>query len=749
MDSFFSELKRRNVLRLAATYALVAWILIEAGSVLLPTFGVPEWFFRAYTLAIIGGFFVSLVLAWVFEVTPEGVKFEHHIDRSKESPHKRSKSNTIIIALLVVALGVSITFNVTGVREQADLQIVAATGLSRSIAVLPFTSRSTDPDNQFFADGIQDDLLTRLAEIESLRVISRTSVNEYRDTTKNLREIGAELGVGTVVEGAVQRSGNQVRITVQLIDAATDEHLWASSYDRALTMRNVFDIQSEISAQIAWALQAALTPEEEVRIAAMPTHSIEALSLYSAARNNLYLRRFDTLQDARRQFEQAIELDPEYAQAYAGLAETVLVTSTNHGSIEPAEAHEIADAAIEKALAIDGQLAEAHAVHGLLEFGLWNMEKSGDINLEAAAAYQRAIDLNPNLASAYVWFASLRESEGDIEGAIDLLAQAMQIDPLGRIPYVNLPDFYSMQGDNDKAMQLLLKSMAIFPDWPMPYSRMASLLADMGRLDEAIAWTTLTETMSDDPMMSADTVGVYVEFGDLDRIAEFTSRFPPEHPMVPIGQSFMHFMENDFEASIATIERMDEVSKSQANIVYRLISMAALKLNDYETAADYLIRVNPLLASDTNVSVNRYNFRAAILLAYILRQTASDRQASELLTQAWNVVKPMPRLGKAGHGISDVHILAIQGRKDAALEALRDAVDEGFVSLMSYDYWTLDQDPMIDGLRNDPRFEVMKLELDKQIELMRENVEQADESGDWSELLGRARGEITASLTTY
>jgi len=749
MDSFFRELKRRNVLRLAATYALVAWILIEAGSVLLPTFGVPEWFFRAYTLAIIGGFFVSLVLAWVFEVTPEGVKFEHHIDRSKESPHKRSKSNTIIIALLVVALGVSITFNVTGVREQADLQIVAATGLSRSIAVLPFTSRSTDPDNQFFADGIQDDLLTRLAEIESLRVISRTSVNEYRDTTKNLREIGAELGVGTVVEGAVQRSGNQVRITVQLIDAATDEHLWASSYDRALTMRNVFDIQSEISAQIAWALQAALTPEEEVRIAAMPTHSIEALSLYSAARNNLYLRRFDTLQDARRQFEQAIELDPEYAQAYAGLAETVLVTSTNHGSIEPAEAHEIADAAIEKALAIDGQLAEAHAVHGLLEFGLWNMEKSGDINLEAAAAYQRAIDLNPNLASAYVWFASLRESEGDIEGAIDLLAQAMQIDPLGRIPYVNLPDFYSMQGDNDKAMQLLLKSMAIFPDWPMPYSRMASLLADMGRLDEAIAWTTLTETMSDDPMMSADTVGVYVEFGDLDRIAEFTSRFPPEHPMVPIGQSFMHFMENDFEASIATIERMDEVSKSQANIVYRLISMAALKLNDYETAADYLIRVNPLLASDTNVSVNRYNFRAAILLAYILRQTASDRQASELLTQAWNVVKPMPRLGKAGHGISDVHILAIQGRKDAALEALRDAVDEGFVSLMSYDYWTLDQDPMIDGLRNDPRFEVMKLELDKQIELMRENVEQADESGDWSELLGRARGEITASLTTY
>ena len=747
MDSLFNELKRRNVLRLAATYALVAWILIEAGSVLLPTFGVPEWFFRAYTLAIIGGFFVSLVLAWVFEVTLEGVKFEREIDRSKESPHGRGKSNAIIIALLVVALGVSITFNVTGIRDQADLQIVAASDHASSIAVLPFTSRSTDPENQFFADGMHDDLLTRLAEIESLRVISRTSVNEYRDTTKNLRQIGAELGVAAIVEGAVQRSGDQVRITVQLIDAASDEHIWANSYDRALTMRNVFDIQSEISAQIASALQAALTPEEQIRIAVVPTHSIEALSLYSAARNNLYLRRFDTLQEARHQFEQAIELDPKYAQAYAGLAETVLVTATNHGSIEHADAQEIAGAALEKALAIDGQLAEAHAVHGLLEFGRRKMERAGEPNVEAALAFQHAIELNPNLANAYVWFANLRESEGDIEGAIDLLAQALQIDPLGRIPYVNLPDYYSMQGNNDKAMQLLLKSMDIFPDWPMPYSRMASLLGSLGRLDEAIAWTMLAETMTDDPMMNADSVGVYIEFGDLDRIAEFTSRFPSEHPMIPIGQSFMHFMENDFEATIGAIEHIDEVSESQADAVYPLLSMAALKLHDYDTAANYLIRVNPMLASDTNVSVDRHNLRAAILLAYILRQTDRDRQASELLTQAWNVVEQMPRLGKAGHGISDMHILTIQGRKDAALEALRDAVDEGFVSLRSYDFWTLDQDPMIDSLRDDPRFEAMKLELDQRIEVMRQNVERADESGDWDELLGRARGELTAAVT--
>jgi TolB-like protein len=331
MESFFTELKRRNVLRLAATYALVAWILIEAGSVLLPTFGVPEWFFRVYVLVIMGGFVVSLVLAWVFEVTPDGVKLDSEVDRSKQAPRKRGRWNAIIIALLVLALGVSITLNVTGIRDQDVPEELTAATVAPSVAVLPFSNRSPDPENQFFADGIHDDLLTRLADIESLRVISRTSVNEYRDTTKNLRDIGAELDVTTIVEGAVQRSGNQVRITVQLIDAATDKHLWADSYDRELTTQNLFAIQSEISTQIATALQGALTPEEELRLAVIPTKSIEALSYYTAGRNNLYLRRFDTLQEARRQFNQAIEIDPDYARNGPGYDDQSPLDRTSRG----------------------------------------------------------------------------------------------------------------------------------------------------------------------------------------------------------------------------------------------------------------------------------------------------------------------------------------------------------------------------------------------------------------------------------
>ena len=213
----------------------------------------------------------------------------------------------------------------------------------RQIAVLPFTSRSTDPQNQLFADGIHDDLLTRLANVSALKVISRTSVMEYRDTTKNLTEIAEELGVGAVLEGAVQRAGDSVRITAQLIDASTDEHIWANSYDRQLSAANLFAIQSEISEEITRALKATLTDDEQLRLANIPTDSLAAYNLYTQGRDNLYKRRLETLLEAREQFEAAIALDPDYAEAYAGLADSVLLLLNNHQAISANEAFDVAE----------------------------------------------------------------------------------------------------------------------------------------------------------------------------------------------------------------------------------------------------------------------------------------------------------------------------------------------------------------------------------------------------------------------
>ncbi|MEJ2330655.1 MAG: hypothetical protein P8Z33_12530 [Gammaproteobacteria bacterium] len=436
------------------------------------------------------------------------------------------------------------------------------------------------------------------------------------------------------------------------------------------------------------------------------------------------------------------DIDPDRDRLASGID-----TLINHRAIEPSQAFDLASRAIDKALRLDDQLAEAHAVHGLLKLTQWSATRIGDGNAEAAASFQRAIQLNPNLSNTYVWFSSLRESEGDYETAIELLNKALQVDPLGRIPYVNLPGFYAQQGEPEKALELLVKAMEIFPDWETPYQYMANHLMSLGRLDEAVAWALLAETKTDDPMTRGSIMGALIEFGDIDAIEEFGELFSIDHPMYRMGEGFMRFTDSDFRGTISVLEELQLNTDIEAKFAYPLISMSALMMRDFDKAQEYLLRANPLLSSDTSQSVDRQNFRSAILLAYAYQQMGDARRAEQLLNEAEQVVSQMPRIGIGGHGISDVEILVLQGRNDAALDALRDAIDGGFVSLMSYEMWTLDQNLIIDALRDDERFKAMKLELDRKIEVMRENVERAEEADDWSELLNRVRGdELIASL---
>lgn len=739
MKTFVSELRQRNMPRVAAAYALVSWILIEAGSVLLPTFGVPDGVFKYYVIAVVVGFVIALIMSWAFEITPDGVKLENDVDRASYKPKPRDRMNRVIIGLLVVALGISITFNVTGIRS--DRERLVESSPRDSIAVLPFSSRSTDAENKYFADGIHDDILTRLADVESLRVISRTSVNEYRNTTKNVRQIGRELGVDTIVEGAVQRAGDQVRITVQLIDAVTDEHLWAATFDEALTIENVFDIQSEISARIATSLRAALTPADELRLAAIPTDSIEAYAEYVKGRGNLSTRTFASLQDARAQFERAIELDPDYAQAHAALAQSVLVLFSNHKAISQPEAFAVAAAAVEEALSIDPQLAEAYAARGLLQLMQWESTRTGTGNIDAAASFRTALALSPSQADAYVWFASLRESEGEIDAAIELLTDALSIDPLSRIPYLNLPSFYASRGQNAETITMLLKAMTIFPEWSMPYGYLSNHLQKLGRLDEAVAWGLREMALSEDPMAGGALIGIYQEFGDDAAITDFVQSFPANHPIYPIGKSYWHYVTRDFAGALAELENLDDPTAHPVDFLTGLMVGAAIMTGEFDRAYNYIIRGHPSLAGDTNVMINRKNVHAAVLLAYIEQQRNRPKRARELLDRAQPVISELPRLGMAGHGIKDVHVLVMQGRPNAAIEALIEAVNEGFVSSQAFDVWSFDQDPIIAPLRSDPRFSGIEKQINDRIEEMRRNVEEARAAGDWSRLLDRTRSE--------
>ncbi len=340
--SLFNELKRRNVFRVAVGYIVSSWLLVQVADLVLENIGSPDWVIQTIMLVIALGFPVVVFFSWAYEVTPEGIKRESEIDRSQSITHVTGrKLDYSILVVVILALGYFIwetqfsdrgpgVAESPGLAAEVESEVAAAVHESaetlladtRSIAILPFENRSNREEDQFFTDGIHDDLLSTIAKIGALKVISRTSVSEYRDTTKKLPQIAQELGVANIVEGGVQRSGAQVRINVQLIDAATDEHLWAEIYDRELTTENLFAIQSEISRAIAEALQAALSPAEEQRIDSKPTDNLLAYDAYLRGRQLMESREAAKLKLAIGEFSKAVELDPGFALAWVGVADS-------------------------------------------------------------------------------------------------------------------------------------------------------------------------------------------------------------------------------------------------------------------------------------------------------------------------------------------------------------------------------------------------------------------------------------------
>ena len=740
MGSFFAELRRRNVLRVAAAYALVAWIIIEAGSVLLPTFGASEAFFQGYVIVVLLGFLVSLVFAWVFEITPDGVKLDRDVDRSSEpATPPRAMTNYAIIGLLILALAVSVLFNVLGVRDSAEPTVADIMQDRRSIAVLPFGSRSTDSDNALFADGVHDDLLTKLANIGALKVISRTSVMEYRNTTKNLRQIGRELGVDTLLEGTVQRVGGNVRINVQLIDAESDEHLWAEIYDREISDDNLFQVQSEVSAQIAAALRTTLMPGEEFAAAEVPTENLRAYSLYTSGRDNLYLRRLETLQAARLQFEEALALDPEYAQAHVALAECLILLFVNHQAIPQADAESLAESHLETAIDLDPNLSDAYATLGLLRLTSWSATRLGTENLDAEAAFEQALALNPNNARAYMWFANLRDAEGRIDEAIGYYHRSMQLDPLGRVPYNNLPTLYAQRGENEYAIRLWLDAIEIHPDWPVPYQLLAAHLAGLGRLDEAIAWDRLGRQLSSESEILGNLgVGIYAEFGDFERAKEMVREIPEGHPLSSLEEAFLLLLDRQFSAASEVALQVAENNPDLPAYINGIASDLALLAGNYDVAREQMLVQNPAFGLDAALEIDRFTIRDVVKLAFIEKSTGNDDRSRRLLNAALPVVQELPRLGVFGQGIRDAQIYAIKGQTEDAISALRQAIDDGYRSSAATEQWIMRFDPYFASLRGDERFEAMMNELDELNAVMYQNVLDSEASGDWERLTSLA-----------
>ena len=282
IDNLFAELKRRNVYKVAVAYAVVSWLLIQIATQVFPFFEIPNWAVRLVVLLLIIGFPVALIFSWAYEITPEGIKLESEIDLTRSVPRKTGRK-LIAFTSVVAAIAASL-FILQFVRTRSTSSEPATTSAipNKSIAVLPFDNLSRDPDNAYFCEGVQDEILTRLAKVADLKVISRTSTQHFKSTPDNLPQIAKQLGVAHVLEGSVQRANDQIRVNVQLINALTDAHLWAETFDRKLT--DIFAVESEISKTIADTLQTKLSGSEQRAIAARPTESTEAHQLYLKGR---------------------------------------------------------------------------------------------------------------------------------------------------------------------------------------------------------------------------------------------------------------------------------------------------------------------------------------------------------------------------------------------------------------------------------------------------------------------------------
>ena len=720
--SFITELKRRNVFKVGMAYAIVAWLLVQITSIAAPALHLPDWTLTFIIYLTIIGFPLALFLAWAFELTPEGIKPTREVDKAQSITRVTGqKLNYTIIGLMALVIVLLVVDNYVLNKEErppstppAAKQIAtkpapqpAAVENKKSVAVLPFANMSDSKEDAYFADGVQDDILTQLTNITSLKVISRTSVMGYRNTTKNVKTIGKELGVAAVLEGGVQRAGKQIRINVQLIDADKDQHLWAKIYDRKLTAENIFSIQSEIATAIANALRAALSPQEQAKIEAVPTQNLEALEAYFKGKQQLVARTSEGLSEAVAYFQEAVKQDPNFALAYVGLADAYQL-QYNYSGLPKAEMNVKAQAAIDKALSLNDKLGEAYASLGLLK-------EENDEYAAAETAFKKALQLNPNYAAVYNWYGNVKDMQGKFDEALALFRKGAKLDPLSAVLNSNIAGNLAVLGRFQEALAQINKTIAVAPHSPQGYlGKVMYYWSITGQLDKADRWLHKAYSLDpDNPDNNANLAYLYWDLGDDSQAACWAQRaekIAPEGYSANSSMLTLHDVQGDVTQALSYARKAVLIGGRDAYPV----PLATLRNHDIQTGhlqdarSRYQQAYPELFSSAPRLGLD--NLRAAIDLAALLQKTGEQERADRLLSTASTTIKNSPQLGANGYGISDVEVYALQGHKQKALAALQQAIDADWRLYWSY---YLNYDTNLASIRNTPEFKAIVAELKK------------------------------------
>jgi len=686
-----SELKRRNVLRMAVLYVLAAWVIMQVAEVVIGLASLPAWAGSLVLTVLAIGFPIALVISWFYEITPEGVALEKDVASRDSITHVTGRRMDFLVIALLAAAVILFAVHTWWPITPTD----------KSVAVLAFENMSGDPEQEYFSDGISEELLNTLADIDDLRVISRSSSFSFKGKDFDVPTIAKALNVAHVLEGSVRRMGDNVRITAQLVDARTDSHLWSETFDRELTTQNIFAIQSEIAAVIADRLRATLTTQDQDDLRNVPTASLDAYQSYWLGKQRMFSRTTDSLEQALEYFDKAIEIDPDFALAYVGLADTYMLLG-DYAGISLNDVLEYGEPAISKALTLDGELAEAYVARGAIR------AKVGDF-ATAVGAFQRAIELDPNYSKAYHWY-------GDVlliylqqpDAALPLLEKAYALDPVSPPLIVTIGQALVGLGRFAEAMDYYQKALEVEPAFASTYYLIGSLHAyAYGRLDLGVRWSMDSYARDPGYITNLYVLSIYyLSLGDEQKAEYWIDRAlssGPDRHLPNRAAALLSFHRGKEAGVLKAADQLQAIAPGNDTTLYLLVATGR-----YREALRIAAESYPHFSCDLEPEVSLPALQSAIHVSLALEKTGERECADRLLDKVLEQTRDMPRLGAFGYGFADVEIYARQGKKEQALHALRQAIDDD----CCVSWWTqAERSPHTELLRDDPEFNAMMDEI--------------------------------------
>lgn len=702
--SLIAELRRRNVIRVAGFYLVAAWLIVQVADTLLPVFEAPGWVMKVLVGLLAAGAIPALIFSWVYELTPDGLKRESEIAPAQSAAVHTARKLDVAVIVLLLAIGaltlwgprrndaamppVPAKGDAVAVGDPSSPSPAARSGVDpASIAVLPFADLSQGGDQAYFSDGISEEILNALVKVRGLQVASRTSSFGFKgQEALGVPAIADKLAVRHILEGSVRKSGERLRITAQLIETASGFHLWSETYDRE--MQDIFVIQTEIAGSIAQALRMNLLGAGQAAPVAQTAASLPAYDLFLQARRLIQGRTRGQLEAARGLLDEALILDPDYAPALAAKAQAVLMLYDGvpgYGDIPADEAVAIAQPLLERALALDPNQAEAHAVQGLMY-----LDAQPDY-VRAEAALARALALNPSLSDALHWQAGVLGNTGRLREQLVARRKLAEFDPLnvanlGALPW-NLLD----AGETAEAEVVALRLQRAFPDYPQGFATQAGALLNSGRLADAGVPAARALALAPEGALGRTLNGfLYYALGDFERVLALPTDRLRDPALIGLGR---------VDEAVAEARKRSAAAPGDHTSATTLLFTLSQAGRHDEVLALYRQRWVDLQGLDADFGAGESGVQAPIAVA---QKALGERQGLAETLAHWRERLDFKReQGHAGRDfrMTEARYLALAGERAAALKALTEAIDLGIRDLL------LGQDAAFAELHDDPGFQ--------------------------------------------